>query len=64
MSSINSVRRLQILYFSKENKTNLKIKKWRKKVHSNPHLSILLSLDSNYIGDVVILLKFGNFTFL
>ena len=41
MSSINSVRNLQILYFIKKNK---KYKKWRKRVSWNPYLYILLHL--------------------
>ena len=32
MSSINNVRNLQILYFSKKNKEIKNLKKWRKKV--------------------------------
>ena len=43
MSSINSVRNLQILYFSRKNKEiKKKNKKMQKKVASNPHLCILL----------------------
>ena len=37
MSSINSVRKLQILYFSKKNKKIKNLKKCRKKVAQNPH---------------------------
>ena len=36
MSSINSVRNLQILYFSKKNKETKKSKKWRKKSELGP----------------------------
>ena len=46
MSSINNVRNLEILYFSKKNKEIKKLKKKRKKVGSNPHLYILLSATS------------------
>ena len=42
MSSINSVRNLKILYFSRKNKEIKKNRKMQKKVASNPHLYILL----------------------
>ena len=45
MSSINSVRNLQILYFSKKNK-KIKDLKWRKKVAQYRHLYILLTWQS------------------
>ena len=44
MSSINSVRNLQILYLSKKNKEIKKSKKWRKKVSWDRHFYILLGL--------------------
>ena len=42
MSSINSVRKLQVLYFSKKNKEIKNLKNG--KVAQNPHLYILLIL--------------------
>ena len=42
MSSINSVTKLQKLYFSQKNKKNKKSKKWRKKMARYQHLYILL----------------------
>ena len=42
MSSMNSVRNLQILYFSKKNKEIKKLKKNTKKVGPNSHLYMLL----------------------
>ena len=36
MSSINSTRNLQILYFSRKKKRNIKIKKWQKKCPETP----------------------------
>ena len=42
MSSINSVRNLQISNFSRKNKEIKKLKERRKKVRQNPQLYILL----------------------
>ena len=42
MSSINSVRNLQILNFSRKNKEIKKLKRRRKKMCQNPQLYILL----------------------
>ena len=42
MCSINSVRNLQILNFSRKNKEIKELQKRRKKVHQNPQLYILL----------------------
>ena len=55
MSSINIVKNLQILYFSKKNKETKKLKKRRKKVFWHPHLYILLIITNylhmvNYVG--------------
>ena len=54
MSSINSVRKLQILCFSKKNKKIKNLKKWRKKVAQNPHLYMLL-LHSIYYNKKILL---------
>ena len=55
MSSINIVKNLQILYFSKKNKETEKLKNRRKKVFWQPHLYILLIITNylhmvNYLG--------------
>ena len=42
MSSVNSVKNLQILYFSRKNKEIKKIQKRRKKVDRHWHLYIRL----------------------
>ena len=42
MSSINRVKKLQILYFSRKNKEIKKLKKWRKCFGPESHSYILL----------------------
>ena len=42
MSSINRVKNLQILYFSRKNKEIIKLKRGGKKVGRHRHLYILL----------------------
>ena len=52
MSRINSVRNLQILYFSKKNKEIKRVKKkHEKKVGPNPHLYILLLTSNKNVAE-------------